>query len=139
MFRSSSLRLAATCVSLMCVARASAQKVELKAQPFDLSQVRLLDGPFKVAQDADAKYMLSLDLDLDPFYTLAAGDPTLAPLAARFRGLHPPRFASVFECLVNAVALQQLSLAAGLTLVNRLSRTYGACSSVAAATPSTSP
>ena len=77
------------------------------------------------------KGMLSLDLDLDPFYTLAAGDPTLAPLAARFRGLHPPRFASVFECLVNAVALQQLSLAAGLTLVNRLSRTYGACSSVA--------
>jgi len=73
--------------------------------------------------------MLSLELDIDPFYTLAAGDPVLAPLAERFRGLRPPRFASVFECLVNAVALQQLSLAAGLTLLNRLSRTYGACSS----------
>ena len=75
--------------------------------------------------------MLSLELDIDPFYALAAGDPVLAPLAERFRGLRPPRFASVFECLVNAVALQQLSLAAGLTLVNRLSRTYGACSSAA--------
>ena len=73
--------------------------------------------------------MLSLKLDIDPFYTLAESDPALAPLAARFRGLRPPRFASVFECLVNAVALQQLSLAAGLTLLNRLSRTYGACSS----------
>jgi DNA-3-methyladenine glycosylase II len=70
--------------------------------------------------------MLSLEVDIGPFYTLAAADPRLAPLVARFRGLRPPRFASVFECLVNAVALQQLSLAAGLTLLNRLSRTYGA-------------
>jgi DNA-3-methyladenine glycosylase II len=75
--------------------------------------------------------MLSLGLDIDPFYSLAATDPMLAPLAARFRGLRPPRFASVFECLVNAVALQQLSLEAGLTLLNRLSRTFGARSSAA--------
>lgn len=73
--------------------------------------------------------MLSLDLDIDPFYALAVDDPALAPLAGRFRGLRPPRLASVFECLVNAVALQQLSLDAGLTLLNRLSHTYGACSS----------
>jgi DNA-3-methyladenine glycosylase II len=75
--------------------------------------------------------MLSLELDIDPFYTLAAGDPALAPLASRFRGLRPPRFASVFECLVNAVAMQQISLEAGLTLLNRLSRAYGAGSSAA--------
>lgn len=75
--------------------------------------------------------MLSLELDIDAFYTLAAGDPVLAPLAGRFRGVRPPRFASVFECLVNAVAMQQLSLDAGLTLLNRLARSYGACSSAA--------
>jgi DNA-3-methyladenine glycosylase II len=75
--------------------------------------------------------MLSLELDIDPFYILADVDPVLAPLASRFRGLRPSRFASVFECLVNAVALQQLSLAAGLTLLNRLSRSYGACVSAA--------
>jgi DNA-3-methyladenine glycosylase II len=75
--------------------------------------------------------ILSLELDIDPFYALAAEDPVLAPLARRFRGLRPPCFPSVFECLVNAVALQQLSLAAGLTLLNRLSRTYGACLSPA--------
>jgi DNA-3-methyladenine glycosylase II len=75
--------------------------------------------------------MLSLELDIDPFYRLAATDPMLAPLAGRFRGLRPPRFASVFECLVNAVALQQLSLEAGLTLLNRLARAYGAGSSAA--------
>lgn len=71
--------------------------------------------------------MLSLEVNIDPFYSLAADDPVLAPLVSRFRGLRPPRFASVFECLVNAVALQQLSLTAGLTLLNRLSRAYGAC------------
>jgi DNA-3-methyladenine glycosylase II len=70
--------------------------------------------------------VLSLELDIEPFYTLAAGDPQLAHLAARFRGVRPPRFASVFECLVNAIALQQLSLAAGLTLLNRLSHAFGA-------------
>jgi DNA-3-methyladenine glycosylase II len=45
--------------------------------------------------------MLSLDLDIDLFYTLLPAIPVLAPLAGRFRGLRPPRFASVFECLVN--------------------------------------
>jgi DNA-3-methyladenine glycosylase II len=75
--------------------------------------------------------MLSLGLDIDPFYALAGADPMLASLADRFRGLRPPRFASVFECLVNAIALQQLSLDAGLTLVNRLARAYGASASTA--------
>lgn len=34
----------------------------------------------------------------------------------------PPRFPTLFECLLNAVACQQLSLAAGLTLLNRLAQ-----------------
>lgn len=85
----------------------------------------------RVEARAALEKILSLDLDIDPFYTLARKDPVLGPLVRRFRGLRPPRFASVFECLVNAVALQQISLAAGLTLLNRLSRTYGACVSAA--------
>ncbi|PTT02193.1 glycosyl hydrolase [Pedobacter sp. HMWF019] len=32
-------------------------------QPFNLMEVRLLDGPFKQAQETDKKYMLSLDAD----------------------------------------------------------------------------
>jgi DNA-3-methyladenine glycosylase II len=39
--------------------------------------------------------------------------------------VRPPRFPSVFECLVNAIALQQLSLEAGITLLNRLVRAFG--------------
>jgi DNA-3-methyladenine glycosylase II len=34
--------------------------------------------------------------------------------------MKPPRFPSLFECLLNAVAFQQLSLAAGMSLLNRL-------------------
>jgi DNA-3-methyladenine glycosylase II len=78
------------------------------------------------AARAAVERILSLRLDLDPFYESAASDPVLAPLASRFRGMRPPRFPSVFECLVNAIALQQLSLEAGITLLNRLGRAFGA-------------
>jgi len=38
-------------------------KVALQAEAFDLQDVRLLDGPFKHAQELDEKYLLSLDVD----------------------------------------------------------------------------
>ena len=65
--------------------------------------------------------MLGLEIDLSGFYARAAADQALAPLAARYRGVKPPRFPTVFECLLNAVANQQLSLEAGLTVLGRLS------------------
>src|SRR4051812_28867802 len=40
---------------------AAATAVEPQVRPFDLSQVRLLDGPFKKAQDLDKQYLLSLE------------------------------------------------------------------------------
>ncbi len=36
-------------------------KIALRAEPFDLTQVRLLDGPFQHAQELDRQYLLSLD------------------------------------------------------------------------------
>jgi DNA-3-methyladenine glycosylase II len=57
---------------------------------------------------------LGLRVRLSGFYRLARRDPRLAALAARFRGLKPPRFPSVFEALVNGIACQQLSLLVGL-------------------------
>ena len=38
-------------------------KMPLRAQPFPMTAVRLLDGPFKHAQDLDHAYLLSLDTD----------------------------------------------------------------------------
>ena len=37
--------------------------VRLAAEPFPLSQVRLLDGPFREAMIRDEDYLLSLDCD----------------------------------------------------------------------------
>jgi len=51
-------------------------------QPFSLKDVRLLDGPFKQAQETDKKYMLSLDPDRLLFpYLREAG---LKPKAASY-------------------------------------------------------
>ena len=67
--------------------------------------------------------LLGLRIDLTHWYQTAAGDARLRPLADKFRGVKPPRFPTVFETLVNAFACQQLSLEAGLTLLNRLATT----------------
>jgi DNA-3-methyladenine glycosylase II len=69
--------------------------------------------------------ILGLKIDLTEFHQMAATDPQIRPMVARSTGLKPPRFPSVFECLLNAVALQQLSLRAGLTLLSRLASAYG--------------
>ena len=44
--------------------------------------------------------MLGLGADLDGFYRVAAGDARLNALAARFRGMRPPCFPTVFEAVV---------------------------------------
>jgi len=38
-------------------------KVAIRAHPFNLKQVRLLDGPFKEAMERDRKYLHRLDAD----------------------------------------------------------------------------
>lgn len=69
--------------------------------------------------------LLGFRISLTSFYRLAAQDRRLHELAARFRGLKPPRFATVFEALLNGIACQQLSLAVGIILLNRLSAAHG--------------
>jgi DNA-3-methyladenine glycosylase II len=79
--------------------------------------------------------LLGLSVDLSPFAAMAAPDPLLGPLAARMRGLKPPRFPTVFEALVNGVACQQLSLAVGIHLLNRLAADRGKATSDAPDSP----
>ncbi len=68
---------------------------------------------------------LGLRVNLQPFYALAMSDRRLAPLVEQFRGLKPPRFPSVFEALVNAIACQQLSLTVGIELLDRVATHCG--------------
>jgi DNA-3-methyladenine glycosylase II len=69
--------------------------------------------------------VLGLRIDLSAWYHAASRDPRLRQLADRFRGVKPPRFPTVFEALVNGFACQQLSLEAGLTILNRLAKARG--------------
>ena len=85
-----------------------------------------VDGQAEDATRAMLAHVLGLDIDLSAFYRLAGRDPLLRTLAARLRGVKPPRFPSLFECLVNAVACQQLTLTVGILLLNRLAEAYGA-------------
>ena len=56
---------------------AVADVIALRAMPFELRDVRLLDGPFKAAMQRDLDYLLSLDPDrlLSGFYTNAGLEP----------------------------------------------------------------
>jgi len=48
---------------LVAMEAAGARPVVLRARPFDLKQVRLLDGPFKDAMERDRRYLHDLESD----------------------------------------------------------------------------
>ena len=55
------------------------EKATMQVMPFSLADVRLLDGPFKHAEELNAKYLLSLEPDrLLHSFRLTAGMPTTA-------------------------------------------------------------
>ncbi len=68
------------------------------------------------------QWILGINRDLAPFYAFAAKDPRLGALVEHYRGFRPPRFDSLYEGLINAIACQQLSLQVGIHLLNRLCR-----------------
>lgn len=98
-----------------------ARSPKLKVQVTSVQQSRIPRGEV-VATLGKA---LGLQVDLRGFYRLARGDETLKSLAHQFRGLKPPRFPSLFETLVNAIACQQLTLTVGIRLLNRLVEACG--------------
>jgi DUF1680 family protein len=58
------------CLGLVLVSTATVFGQSSQLQPFPLSSVRLLESPFKAAQETDMKYILSLDADrlLAPYF-----------------------------------------------------------------------
>ena len=84
-----------------------------------------LPNTARIAVTAALERLLGLQVDLTPFYRLAAEHGRLHELASRFRGLKPPRFPTVWEGLVNGIACQQFSLAVGILMLNRLAALCG--------------
>lgn len=80
------------------------------------------DGSREMRRNIESRIrmMLGTDIDLTGFYSIAGRHRRLKQMAAEFAGLKPPRFASLYEAVVNGICFQQLSLAAGTALLNRL-------------------
>src|SRR5689334_17853690 len=72
-----------------------------------LLQVAVAGQPLPLAVRAAVtsalERLLGLSIDLTEFYQFATHYRLLAPLAQRFRGMKPPRFATVFEGVINAI------------------------------------
>ncbi len=69
--------------------------------------------------------ILGTNADLSEFYRFVEHQPKPDALVRQFRGVKPPRFPTLFEALVNAIACQQLGLNVGILLLNRLSAAFG--------------
>jgi DNA-3-methyladenine glycosylase II len=68
---------------------------------------------------------LGLPFDLDGFTAWAAGEPTLARLAAALAGFRPPLQTSPFEALVTSITAQQVSLQSAAAIRSRFIERYG--------------
>ncbi|MDD1676953.1 MAG: hypothetical protein LUQ40_04355, partial [Methanomicrobiales archaeon] len=85
----------------------------------DLTLVQRTEGGRKATR------ILSLDIDLQAFYQEMQGDPVLAAITRRLRGLVNPTTESVFEALVASIIEQQISLQVAWSMQERLIRTFG--------------
>ncbi|ASA26580.1 DNA-3-methyladenine glycosylase [Paenibacillus donghaensis] len=104
--------------------------IKLTMRDGSFIQARLLHGsvPGIEEQERLARYItewFDLDRDLTPFYTLAAADPLLGPLAVRFHGLRIVGIPDLFEALCWAILGQQVNLAFAYRLKQRLTAEYG--------------
>ena len=71
------------------------------------------------------RWLVSAELDLRPFYRIAAPHPIMGPITKSLRGLKPLRPVSLFEMAIIAITEQQLSLAAAFHIRARLIDQFG--------------
>lgn len=86
----------------------------------------ILGPEVKASAVAAVERLLGLTIDLSEFYAFASHQEKLGHMVERFRGLKPPRLPSVFECVINGIACQQITLTQGIRLLSLLAGRYGA-------------
>ncbi len=79
------ISLSITIVASTVVLNAAEQPVPLRAEPFPLSSVRLLDGPFKERQDTNAKFLLEV-VEVDRLLAGFRAQAGLPEKAKRYSG-----------------------------------------------------
>jgi DNA-3-methyladenine glycosylase II len=100
----------------------------------ELRQVRHAPAIFEISTNLTdsssevkriAKWIIFAEMDLLPFYRLAASHSVLGPITQELHGLKPMRPASLFEMLVIAITEQQISLAAAYRIRTRIIERFG--------------
>ena len=110
--------------NLLLASVSSVGSVDQPRLQIDLQGERL--GAEHVANAARrVGWLLGADQDLGPFYSMASRDHILSSIAERFRGLHLPHTATVFEALVLAILGQQISTQVARVIRTLLIETYG--------------
>ncbi len=69
--------------------------------------------------------MFSIGHNLEAWRAQVVGDPLLAEVEATHRGLHLPRWPTLFEALAISILSQQISTTAAMTLKRRLVERFG--------------
>ncbi len=93
----------------------------------DVPDVRYLtrgDVP-SAAVTANLRRILGLDVDPSLLRFPSPINRTLRTAVVALRGMRPPRFTNLFESFLNVIPFQQLSLAAGVSIVGRLTQRFG--------------
>lgn len=102
---------------------ATLRQVSLRPARIEVTSTALVS---RASLRREVAWQLSAELDLRPFYRLAASHPVLGPITRRLRGVKPLRPASLFEMAVVAITEQQVSLAAAYHIRQRLIDRFGA-------------
>jgi DNA-3-methyladenine glycosylase II len=112
----------------------TAVRIQDKPTVLELRQVRHDPPTLEIRTDLPdsaseakqiARWIISADLDLRPFYRIAASHSILGPITQELHGLKPMRPASLFEMLVIAITEQQISLAAAYRIRTRIIERFG--------------
>lgn len=106
------------------------EPIGVAARPIeDGIEVSLPNGGTPAALDASAEcvaWLLGLDVEMDGFYEMLAGDPVLSDAVGSLRGLRHTRTETVWEALVHAVVGQQVSGVVARVMRDGIVTEYGA-------------
>lgn len=86
---------------------------------------RPLDDATTTGLAQELRYRLNLDLDLEPFNRRFAGDPQLGPVIARWRGMRPAHFGSLYDYLIVAIVLQNAVIRRSIHMLQALYERFG--------------
>jgi DNA-3-methyladenine glycosylase II len=94
--------------------------VRVKLAPEQFVTPQILDDAARVVRD-----VFSLEHDLSVWRAHLARDAPVRRLEAEHRGLHLPRWPSLFEALVTSILLQQIATPVAITFRRRVVERYG--------------